>query len=372
MLVRRCAAFAGVLAALIAAGPFGARPARAAIETDPVALYQTMRRAYDEGAAKGWPFASELYYESTVFAAGRSYSLFRPSDPEYAALAELTVQVATQLHYDPLTNNDATLWYVREAASWVVLHDPALAAAGQALLTSLDGVEARPAQLAAMAVADAHANLAAFPGDPDAQAALLVADVRAYDLTRDPQYESDLLADAAAPNVPLERVPDPEFGQLFALVKGLLQAADPSPADLANARAIAYRRAHEPGLQTIARVTVRPPELVLTRKAPADEYFGDLKYSPLGVGNEIKRINAYLDVGWGTRMTDDALQVDSAIVDWQREYPRDETLPSEMLLTYKLLVRVDSPKTLAAATQLRSLLLVEYPATPQAQALEPS
>ena len=50
--------------------------------------------------------------------AGRAYALFRPDDPQYGELAELTVAVAQQLHYDPLTNNDAADWYVREAAAW--------------------------------------------------------------------------------------------------------------------------------------------------------------------------------------------------------------------------------------------------------------
>ena len=114
--VRKRAALA--LAAAVATTGLAGGPAGAAIETDPGALYQTMRKAYDEGNTKGWPFQSELYYQSTVLDAGRAYSLFRATDPQYGDVAALTVDVATQLHYDPLTNDDAALWYVLEAANY--------------------------------------------------------------------------------------------------------------------------------------------------------------------------------------------------------------------------------------------------------------
>ena len=102
-------------------------------------LYQTMRKAYDEGTAKGWPFQNELYYESTVFDAGRAYSLFRPTDPEYGDIAALAVDIATQLHYDPLSSDDASLWYVLEASNFEVTngdetHRPLAQAPGRAPL----------------------------------------------------------------------------------------------------------------------------------------------------------------------------------------------------------------------------------------------
>ncbi len=345
-------------------------PVGAAIETDPVALYGAMRKAFDDGSAKNWPFASELYYQSTVFDAGRAYSLFRPADANYAQVADLAIDVATQLHYNPLTNNDGARWYLREAADYVLKNsDDAHKAEATALLGRLDAGDADAAALASQAEDAAAQDVHAFHRDPDAFVQLLVADVRAYNLTRDTQYRSLLLQHAAEPGAPLTRVPDPEYGQLFAIAAAALDDPGYTDADRTAARAIAYRRAHTPELQLIARVRAIPHELRLTRTAPADEYFGRLKYSPIGVHNEVIRVNKYLDRGWGERMEDDALQVDSAVEDWQKQYPHDTSLPANLLDAYRLLERVDTDKTKAAADHVKNLLVVEYASSRQAQEL---
>ncbi len=345
----------------------------AAIETDPTALYATMKSAYDHGARKGWPFESELYYESTVLDAGRAYSLFRPTDAEYSEVAELTVDVATLLHYNPLTNNDASLWYVLEAAGYVAKNgDVQHQAEANALEARLGTIEDDPKKLAASAEADALANAHAFPLDGDALVALIIADVRAYNLTHDIAYRSALLQHAADPSTPLVRVPDPEYGEMFSIAQSAL--ADPgfSDDDRAAARTIKYRRDHTPELKVIARVSSVPHELRLTRTAPADEYFGNLKYSPIGVRNELTRINKYLDKGWGYRMEGDAIQVDSAVEDWQKQYPHDETLPGTLLDAFRLMERVETDKTKSAAERLRTILTVQYADSRQAQELSSS
>jgi hypothetical protein len=354
-------------------GSFAALPARAAIETDPEVLYQTMRRAYDEGAGKGWPFASELYYQSTVFDAGRAYSLFRPDDAQYGEVAILTVDVATQLHYNPLVNNDAALWYVLEASDWVSKNaDVQHVAEAKALLQRTSAGENDPNFLAQQAEQDALANAADFHRDGDALVELIVTDVRAYNLTHDAQYRSLLLDHAADPTLPLVRVPDPESTEMFSIAERALTEAGFSEADRANARTIKYRRDHTPELKLIGRVSAIPRELRLTRTAPADEYFGNLKMSPLGVHNEVVRINKYLDVGWGAQMASDALQLDSSVEDWQKQYPHDFTLPRNLLDLYKLLMRVATPTTREAATRVKYLLLVQYANSPQAQELSAS
>jgi hypothetical protein len=181
-----------LLPALAAA--LNAVPARAAIETDPAALYQTMRRAYDAGVAKGWPFAAQRYYEATVFDAGRSYALFNPSDPQYAGIASIAVRIATQLHYDPLTDENASEWYVRQAAAYVEQHGDATGVAqAQALLAHLDGADQDPRATAAAAQADARAVAHDFRRDPDALVQVIVADVRGYNLTKDAEIRSALL-----------------------------------------------------------------------------------------------------------------------------------------------------------------------------------
>lgn len=368
-------AAAAALAAAFAIGlPAGPRPAQAAIETDPVALYATMKQAYEHGASHNWPFVDEVYYFSTILDAGRAYSLFRPNDPQYGELAELTVSVAQRLHYDPLTNNDAADWYVREAAGWTVAHgDDTQAPAARDLLDRLQSEDADTSRAAAVAVADAMENTQTFARDGDALAALAVADVRAYDLTHDTSFRSALLHDMANPDMPLVRIPDPEFGRAFEIVSAALAGGDSySDADRDNAHIIDDRRKRTPDLQVIARVHAIPHDLRLTRTAPADEYFGNGKMSPLGVHNEMNRINRYLDAGWGDRMTKDALNVANAVNDWQHQYPRDYTLPQNLLDTYRLLERVDSSDARAEARKVRNVLVVEYASSHQARELSPS
>ena len=348
-------------------------PVRAAIETDPAALYQTMRKAYDDGAAKNWPFESELYYLSTIFDAGRAYSLFRPTDSNYGEVASLAVDVASQLHYDPLTNNDAALWYVLEAASYVGKNgDAQHQTEANSLAARLSALGDDPRLLATQAEADARANADAFHHDGDALVQLIMADVRGYNLTHDIAYRSSLLQHAADPATPLARVPDPEYGEMFAIAASAL--ADPgfTDTDRTAARAIEYRREHTPDLQVIGRVRAIPHDLRLTRTAPADEYFGRLKFSPIGVRNEVVRINKYLDKGWGYRMESDALQVENAVADWQKQYPHDTTLPGTLLDAFRLLQRVETDKTKDAAGRLKTTLLVEYAGSRQAKELASS
>lgn len=365
--VRLCAAAVALVVA------FAALPVRAAIETDPLELYQTMRKAYDTGTKKGWPFGSELYYESTILDAGRAYSLFRPTDEAYAEVAELAIDVTTQMHYNPLTNNDAALWYVLEASTYVAANgDLQHAAEAKALSTRLNAIEFDPKAMAADAEASAVANEEAFHKDGDAFVQLIVADVRALNLTHDLTYRSDLLQHAADPDAPLVRVPDPEYGQMFSIAESALTDPGFSDADRAAARTIKYRREHTPELQVIARIESIPHELRLTRTAPADEYFGRLKYSPIGVHNELVRIGKYLDKGWGYHMEPDAMQVDSAIEDWQKQYPHDTTLPGILLDVYHLLERVKTPETDAAGSRVKTILLVQYASSRQAQELASS
>lgn len=141
-------------------------PARAALAFDPPALYAQMKAAYDKAAASNWEYGEQKNYLSTIFAAGRAYSLQLPNDPNYAQLATLTVQIGSSLHYNPLTNHDGAAWYVREAAEWTVAHstDTTLVSDAKSLLERVNS-EDQPAALAQMADADALANAATYRAD---------------------------------------------------------------------------------------------------------------------------------------------------------------------------------------------------------------
>lgn len=351
---------------------FCAVPASAAVETDPTALYQTMRHAYDEAGAHGWSFDEQSYYLATILDAGRAYALFRAQDPQYGELATLTVDVGSRLHYNPLTNNDAALWYVREAAQWVVKNGSTDApkAQAQALLDRVNAAEGDPKLTAQSAEEDAAAVAKDFPADPDARVLVIIADVRAYQLTKDPQYRSLLLTHAADARLSLVRVPATEAQVMFQIAEQAANAlAGYSAADAANGKIILDRRARIPALQEIGHVHALPHGLRMTRTAPADEYFGALGFSPIGIDNELTRVGKYLDAGWGERMSKDALHLEEALVGWHRLYPRDITLPKRVLGCYELLKRIATPQSMEAAEHLRTMLLVEYPESSQAREL---
>ncbi len=366
-IVRRACA-AGLSAAFL----LTAVPAPAAVETDPAVLYQTMQQAYQQAADRAWAYADESYYFATILDAGRAYSLFRPNDPHYGELAELTVDIATRLRYNPLTNDDAALWYVREAAQWVIGNDAQDAdrtASAKDLLARADAFE-NPAQEAQMADDDALAVAKSFRADADALVQVIIADVRAYQLTGDVRYRSSLLQHAADIRLPLLRVPGAEAQTMFQLA-AQAEAGVPgyTPEDIANGKAIEDRRARTPALQEIAYVSATPHSLRMTRTAPADEYFGSLKFSPIGIDNEIVRLGKYLDAGWGARMAKDALELDEAVEQWQHVYPRDMTLPKRLFACREVLVRVGTPETDAAAQRLKDMLLIEYTNSKQAREL---
>jgi len=355
-----------VCAALCAAAVAVSLPARAELQVDPQKLYRRMTAAYAQGSANGWHLADELNYFSNVLDAGRAYELRRRDDPDNLAIKGVALDLAVRLHYNPLTSTDAAEWYVRLAAN-AYASDPARGPAARALLAKLDAEDQRTATLAFDADADASANVASYPSDAEALLDQVTADVRAYQLTKDPQFRSVALARAAQPIFPIGLVIDDGTTVLTYAHEARAGAAGYTPVDVAAAIAIASHKAAAKTIPTIGRVLSHQAYLVIT--APADEYFGHTKLSPIGVRNEITRIGKYLDVGWGDRMTSDALWVVDALADWQENYPRDYELPRLLLATYKTLERIDSPQAKAARIEVRKTLTIDYAASPEAQAL---
>jgi hypothetical protein len=311
------------------------------------------------------------YYFSTILDAGRAYSLFRKGDPQYVELAYLTVTVATGLNYDPLNDPNAAAWYVREAADYVGTHgDPAQQKAAKELLARLDLAESGTRASAQVADEDATAVVKAYPHDSDALLQQVDADVRAYALTKDPKYRSLALERAAQPAFPLANLSDITAGELFNDARSAAAGVPGySAADTRNGRELLRRRASIPSLEVIGRVKALSHDARMTVTAPADEYFGNLKMSPLGINNELKRINAYLDAGWGTRMTGAGVQLAGAIDELHRVYPRDYELPQFLLRAYQILSRIGSPEAAQSARRMRQILTIEYADSGQARQL---
>ena len=355
---------AGVALFVCACVPFAAA---AELQTDPTILYNAMKAAYDKGAASNWHFADELDYFSTVLDAGRAYELRRRDDPENLALKGTAIDLATRLHYDPLINRDAAEWYVRLAAQTYVA-DPQRGAAATALLTKLDAENADFTVLARDADADASANAANYAEDAAGLLAQVDADIRAYTLSKNAYYRSLGLQRAAQAEFPIALVAPETAKDLFAFTDAArLGASGYSAGDVAAAKAIISHKATAKSIPVIGRVLSHDAYLTIT--APADEYFGRTKLSPIGVRNALLHISKYLDAGWGPQMTGEALYVVDALDDWREQYPRDYELPRLLLSTYKTLDRINSPQAHVAEVRVKNLLTVEYNASSEAHSL---
>jgi hypothetical protein len=357
-----------VLAALVVAGL--PRTARATLEVDPAVLYAQMKDAYAKGAAAGWDFRSEAIYLSTIFDAGRAYSLQYPNDPAYAELATLTVRIGAGLHYNPLTNHDGAVWWVREAADWVSKHseDLQLISQAQALLQRVNS-EDDPAALAEFADADATANVKTYPGDIDALLIQTEAPWRSWLLTHDPKWRSLALARAAAPNFPIAHLPTNWGNELVVVASSASTDRGYTAADVSNAQTFLARLKAVDPIRVIATVTALPHDVYLTTLAPADEYFGPLNMSILEIENRLKHLNFMLDYNYGNRESGEGADVAHAIVDMQKVYPRDRDLPMLLYWAYTTLERMTDEQARTAARRLKAILTIEYQDSPQARKL---
>lgn len=362
----RCAAAIAVALALI-----WPRAVQATMVADPAVLYQEMKAAFAKGASEGWTFRAQEIYLSTIFNAGRAYSLQYPTDPAYGELALLTVRIGTGLHYNPLTNHDAAVWWVREAAEWVNKHsdDPATLAQALGLLARVNS-EDDPEALARYADEDATANIHTYPGDVDALLAQVEANWRGWLLTQDPAWRSLAFARSAGPNFPVAHLPTTWGNELVAAEQSATPGRDRyTTQDVANAQVfIARLKAVDP-IRVITTVTAMPHEAYLTTLAPADEYFGPLGMSILGIENELKHINFMLDYNYGNQESDPTYQVAKSIVAMQEVYPRDRDLPMLLYWCYTTLLRMTDGQSRRAAAQLKAILTVEYQDSPQARKL---
>lgn len=354
------------LAVLLAAGLAAGAPsrARATLVADPAVLYAQMKSAYAKGSSDGWDYRSQQYYLSTIFNAGRAYSLQYPTDPAYGELATLTVEIGNGLHYNPLTNHDAAVWWVREAADWVTKHseDPTLISQAQAILQRVNS-ETDPARLARFADQDATANLQTYPRDVDAMLVQVEADWRAWLLTHDPAWRSLAFRRAAQPDFPVAHIPTSWGNELVAAANAATDG------DERDAKTFLIRLHAVDPLRVIASVSAMPHDAYLSTLAPADEYFGRMGMSILGIENQLKRINFMLDYNYGNRESDATVLVAESIDDMHKVYPRDRDLPMLLYWCYTTLERMTDDPSQRAAAHLRAILTVEYQDSPQARKL---
>ncbi|GAC1391269.1 MAG: hypothetical protein NVSMB31_08640 [Vulcanimicrobiaceae bacterium] len=344
--------------------------ASADIVADPQVLYTQMKSAYDKGQHHGWKFLDQQYYFETILNAGRAYSLQHPDDPNYGELALLTVTVATGLHYNPLTNHDAVPWYVREAAAYVISHGTAEDAKKATALLDRANAVTDPTLEARLADEDASANVHDYGFDRDVLLQQVEAEWRGYVLTKDPSWRTLALQHAAASFFPVEQLPTTYGDDFINAARGAVNGnAGYGTGDVVNAKKMLAHLKSVAPLRLIGTVNSQSHAGYLSTLAPADEYFGRLNMSILGMRNELHRINVYLDAGYGERESNAGVFLAEAVDDLHRVYPRDRDLPALLLQTYRTLQRMHSAEIQKSAGVIRSILTIEYQDTVQAREL---
>ncbi len=346
--------------------------ARAAFMADPDRLYSDMKAAYEKGNSQGWTFYNQEYYLSTIFNAGRAYSLQRPTDPAYAQIQQETVDVASGVHYDPLINHEAVPWYVREAAVYIEHNatDPAETDKAKGLLARVDALE-DPASLARYADEDAAANIAKYPHDSNALLQRVEANWRGWLITRDASWRTMAFQRAAQSQFPIANLPTSWGPAFLAAVRGAASGdAGYSADEVQTAKAIVDRVDKIAQLKTIESVIAAPShERQMTTLAPADEYFGPMGMSVLGIRNELNRVNYLIGYGYSRQESSAAVQVAVSIDALHKVYPRDRDLPQMLYDVYSALTKIDTDEAKATRSHVRAVLTVEYQDSRQAQEL---
>ena len=108
----------------------------------------------------------------------------------------------------------------------------------------------------------------------------------------------------------------------------------------------------------IAAVPAFAGPRVAAKIAPADEYFGHQKISPLGIDNMIRdtEMRENFNPALASRLYGSLATAEDALQDWARKYPQDGWIPKRAYLLSHLFWRMHSPEGDAAAERCRSVL----------------
>ncbi|MDQ2857283.1 MAG: hypothetical protein M3R53_01355, partial [Candidatus Eremiobacteraeota bacterium] len=114
------------------------------------------------------------------------------------------------------------------------------------------------------------------------------------------------------------------------------------------------------------------PQRNLTSLAPADEYFGPLKMSIIGIRNTIRDAGLRYDVNHDTaRQTYASAQLtERSIRDWEKRFPRDDQLPRAVYFLQRLYTKVLTAEARERARVTATWLMADFNNSPQAKQLK--
>lgn len=122
--------------------------------------------------------------------------------------------------------------------------------------------------------------------------------------------------------------------------------------------------AAKPAAKTTAK-TNAPKAHPKIRVAPADEYFGKLKMSILGIRNTIKDVGLNLDVdpNRAASLMNKALLTEDAMHDWQKKYPQDTWLPKTVFALERMYAKINSDDGRKRSIATMNWLVRDFPRT---------
>ncbi len=101
------------------------------------------------------------------------------------------------------------------------------------------------------------------------------------------------------------------------------------------------------------------------RVAPADEYFGKLKLSVLGIRNTIKDVGLNVDIDqtrW-TQLASKAAFAEDAVRDWEKKYPQDTWLAKTVFALERMYAKLDSDEGRKRSLGTMKWLVHDFPKT---------
>ena len=105
------------------------------------------------------------------------------------------------------------------------------------------------------------------------------------------------------------------------------------------------------------------PALAAPKVAPADEYFGKMKISALGIDNMIRDtdVRESYDPNEASRLYGALMNAEDALLDWASKYPQDSWIPKRAYLLSHLFWRMNTPEATAAADKCRGVIFKYFP-----------
>jgi hypothetical protein len=146
-------------------------------------------------------------------------------------------------------------------------------------------------------------------------------------------------------------------------------AANPAASTPAPVKSPAPAKTKAPAPNAAAREAAR--QATLKMLAPADEYFGPLKMSILGIRNTTRDLGLRYDVNHdiASQTLASAALTESSIRDWEHKYPQDHGIARAVYYLQRLYDKVLTEQGRAKADATAKWLFSKYGRSPQAKQL---